>query len=346
MQLRELFQQATHRDLLRQKLTEYRSLFTSSSEAGAEGGEPTAGVVGHAREMTAEFYDLVTDFYEFGWGRSFHFAPRHGRETFQASLARHEHYLAMRLGLAPGMRAIDLGCGVGGPLREIARFSGAQVVGLNINAYQIEKGAAYNREEGVEDLCSFLEGSFLEIPAEDESFDAAYGIEATCHAESRRACFAEAYRVLKPGGTFAVYEWCMTDAYRPGDTQHEAIKLGIELGNSLPPMPTQEGIVQAFRDVGFADVESNDLAQTSRVGDRHWYEPLEGRELSWHTVRQSAFGRWFTERSLSALERVKAVPAGSVEVSRLLNDAADQLVAGGRTGIFTPMLFCLGRKPE
>ena len=45
------------------------------------------------------YYDLVTDFYEFGWGKSFHFAPRVAGESLEASLARHEHYLAHKLGL-------------------------------------------------------------------------------------------------------------------------------------------------------------------------------------------------------------------------------------------------------
>ena len=39
-------------------------------------------------------YDLATGFYEFGWGSSFHFARRVPGESFKASLARHEHYLA------------------------------------------------------------------------------------------------------------------------------------------------------------------------------------------------------------------------------------------------------------
>ena len=36
------------------------------------------------------YYDLVTDSYEYGWGKSFHFAPRVPGESFKASLARHE----------------------------------------------------------------------------------------------------------------------------------------------------------------------------------------------------------------------------------------------------------------
>ena len=73
-------------------------------------------------EMVNQYYDLATDFYERGWGKSFHFAPRFAGESFAASLARHEHYLALRLGLRAGQTALDVGCGVGGPMRAIARW--------------------------------------------------------------------------------------------------------------------------------------------------------------------------------------------------------------------------------
>jgi sterol 24-C-methyltransferase len=39
--------------------------------------------------MVNHFYDLATDFYEFGWGHSFHFATRHKWESFESSIARH-----------------------------------------------------------------------------------------------------------------------------------------------------------------------------------------------------------------------------------------------------------------
>ena len=62
------------------------------------------------KEFGDLYYDLVTDFYEYGWGRSFHFAPRVPGESFEASLARHERYLAQVLELRPGMVAADLVC--------------------------------------------------------------------------------------------------------------------------------------------------------------------------------------------------------------------------------------------
>ena len=47
--------------------------------------------------MVVSFYNLVTDFYEYGWGESFHFAPRYHGENFKQAIARHEHYVPLRL---------------------------------------------------------------------------------------------------------------------------------------------------------------------------------------------------------------------------------------------------------
>mgnify|MGYP000195990995 CR=1 FL=1 len=98
---------------------------------------------------TKQYYDLVTDFYEYGWGQSFHFAVRHRDESMKESIKSHQRFLAERLGLSRGKRAIDLGCGVGGPMREVSRLTGADVTGVNINAYQVERAKKYNEREGL-----------------------------------------------------------------------------------------------------------------------------------------------------------------------------------------------------
>jgi sterol 24-C-methyltransferase len=76
--------------------------------------------------MTPLFYGLITDFYEFGWGRSFHFAPRYKCETFKEAMTRYEHFFAanFRLDLTSNEKQciLDVGCGVGGPMRTIAKF--------------------------------------------------------------------------------------------------------------------------------------------------------------------------------------------------------------------------------
>ena len=100
----------------------------------------------HYRSFVNRYYDLVTDFYEFGWGQSFHFAPRRRGESFKASLLRHQRFLADRLSLKPGMEVLDVGCGVGGPMGNLARHTGASFVGINNNAYQIERAKLHTRD--------------------------------------------------------------------------------------------------------------------------------------------------------------------------------------------------------
>ena len=291
------------------------------------------------------YYDLVTDLFEYGWGQSFHFAPRASKESFAASLARHEHYLAHRLGLGPGITAIDLGCGVGGPLIEIARFSGARITGVNINAMQLERAERRCKAEGLGHLADWLHCDFMNVDVPDACFDTAYSIEATVHAADKVAIYAEAFRLLKPGGSLAVYEYCMTDRFNPDDPVHQQLKAEIEYGGALPSIALTQEVDDVMRKVGFDLMEARDLASDAPPGIP-WYQPLAGSGLSFARVRSSVVGRRLTSGLLWLLERLKVVPRGTTQVASLLNLCAAGLAEAGRLGIFTPMYFVLVRKPE
>jgi SAM-dependent methyltransferase len=71
----------------------------------------------------------------------------------------------------------------------------------------------------------------MHIPTKDATYDAAYAIESTCHAPNRVGVYSEIYRILKPGGVFAAYEWVMTEKYDSSDAAHVAAKKGIERGS-------------------------------------------------------------------------------------------------------------------
>lgn len=59
------------------------------------------------------------------------------------------------------MKVLDVGCGVGGPAREIAKFTGCHVTGLNNNDYQIDRAAYYAAQEGLADQLDFVKGDFM-----------------------------------------------------------------------------------------------------------------------------------------------------------------------------------------
>jgi len=301
---------------------------------------------GNYAALVNGYYDLVTDFYEYGWGQSFHFAPAFAGESFHASLARHEHYLAARLGLKPGMKALDVGSGVGGPMRCIARFSGAHVTGLNNNDYQVQRSETLNRRYGLAHLCSTKKGDFMNLPFPQATFDAVYQIEATCHAPDKTACYSQIYKATKPGGFFAGYEWIVTDKYDKQNAEHRQTKHTIEYGNGLPELATAQEVVDALKAAGFEVLEYADIAVTSQQNGNPigWYETLQGG-LSLSQIKHSRVGRFFTQRMVDVMETLHIAPKGTSQTHHMLCSAADALAKGGVQGIFTPMFFYLARKP-
>ena len=333
-QLTDLVQTSLPNDQVKSVVDEYHSFHAGTVETRKA----------NYTQMVNDYYDLVTDFYEFGWGQSFHFAPRFNGETFDASLARHEMFLALQLGLTAGMNVLDVGCGVGGPMRTIARFSGASIVGVNNNDYQIKRGTKQNQDAGLSARCSFMKADFMKLPVPDKSYDSIYAIEATCHAPDKVKLFTELFRVMKDGAEFAGYEWCLTDKYDGNNAEHRAIKKGIEEGDALPDIWYTQDVVDALTKAGFEVLASQDLAGTSDP-QTPWFLPLTGK-LSLSGFKHTTAGRWLTNKLVRVLETARIAPKGSTAVSSFLNAGAEALVKGGETGIFTPMFFFHVRKPN
>ena len=252
--------------------------------------------------------------------------------------------MADALDLKPGMVVADLGCGVGGPLLEIARHCGARIVGVNTNAYQLEHARRFAEEAGLAHLAEFMLCDFLHVDVPDESFDAVYSIEASAHAPDKVSIYGEAFRLLKPGGHFGVYEYIMTERFDPHDPNHARIKADIQLGGAMLVIDDRQTVDDAFRLVGFEVLEARDLA-IQPGPSIPWYQPLAGSGLSFASFRSTAVGRWITTSTLRVLEAVHLAPQGSVRVAETLNLCAQAMVDAGRLGIFTPMYFVHARKP-
>lgn len=304
------------------------------------------------QEGTDLYYNVATDFYEYGWGDSFHFGIGQLPETRLETITALEHYIALKLGLKEGMKVADLGCGVGGPLRSIAAFSGADITGLTINEYQVKRAQAITEKTLPASLIKnihFQQGDFTTTPFEDNTFDAIYTIEAMVHVTDRSHAYAEAYRILKPGGLFLNIDWVMTDRYVPKNIEHRAIKRGIEHGDGLPDLITLERNNQYYTNTKFEIVEETDLTERSieLYGDHNqpWYTPLKA-DFSWEGWRQSNFGRKVLDWLLVVLEAVRIAPHGSLQTKRMLDDAAINLRLAGEQRIFTPAHLIIALKPE
>jgi sterol 24-C-methyltransferase len=282
--------------------------------------------------------------------QSFHFAPRLNGETFVESIKRAEYYLALRSGMGPDSKCIDVGCGVGGPMRNIQQFTGADITGVTINEYQVKVGNQYCQQKGIDEKCRIVQGDFQKLDElfenQKDTFDIAFAIEATCHSPDRVKCFSGINKCLKKGGFFVGYEWIVLpeSGFDKSNPDHLRIKEGIEVGNGLPTLATAAQVKKSLEDAGFELIEAFDANRN--VHSEHeipWYETLNG-SFTLGGFRMTRLGRLCTHCMVTTLEFLRIAPKGTVRVSALLNATAIDLVDGGKKEIFTPSFFFLARK--
>ena len=312
---------------------------------GSQPGDANAKDYDHT-ETVNDYYDLCSELMQFGWNESLHFAPLKPGETLEESIVRHQRRMIERLQLREGMTVIDIGCGVGGPMRRVARESGARVLCLNNNAQQLEQARRKNVAAGLDHMADYMKCNFMDMSAIDPcTFDRGYAIESTCHAPDKRQAFAEIYRVLKPGALFWGQEMCMTDDFEPDNSRHQAIKRALMLGIALRDIATFPEVNRALEAVGFEVIEAADRdVQTGP--STPWYQPMQGpRGTLRSAFRRTPLGRKAMIGTLRAAEALRFFPKGSTAVAQLMDRTADAYVAGGRSGLFTPLYCFLARKP-
>ncbi len=102
-----------------------------------------------------------------------------------------------------GTRVLDLGSGLGGPARHMAG-RGFDVTGIDLTPDYVTVAQELSRRAGVG--VRFVQGSATDLPFPDAAFDLATLFHVGMNIPEKPALFAEAARVLRPGGTFAVYD--------------------------------------------------------------------------------------------------------------------------------------------
>ena len=288
--------------------------------------------------LVDKFYSLVTDLYEWGWGTSFHFSPLLPGKDWPACESAHEGRIAALIGLGPGKQALDVGCGVGGPMRTIASTSQGKVTGITINQYQVDRASYHNSRLGLSHLCTPVRGNFLEMPFKNETFDGAYAIEATCHAPTLEQVYSEVYRCLKPGSVFVAYEWVTTPNYDDKNEAHVAIGDEIIIGNGLPNLRSWKVAEEAGKNVGFTLLESRDLAVQADGSLTPWWFRLS---TSLQVFKLKAK---FNHALVTIAEYLRIAPKGMIAVHQMLVDTGIALIEGGEQGLFTPMHMLVFKK--
>jgi MPBQ/MSBQ methyltransferase len=167
-------------------------------------------------ESVANSYDEWTEdgILEFYWGEHIHlghYGSPPQRKDFLAAKANFVHEMA-RWGeidhLPAGTTLLDVGCGIGGSSRILAKDYGFAVTGVTISPAQVQRAQTLT-PAGVS--AQFQVDDALALSFADASFDVVWSVEAGPHMPDKALFARELLRVLKPGGKLVVADWNQRD---------------------------------------------------------------------------------------------------------------------------------------
>jgi len=232
------------------------------------------GVIGESElnQAVEEYYDTTLSLYEELWGEHVHHgywdpgeSPGGTGVDRHAACDRTVRELLTFAELPSTSHTLDVGCGIGGPAIYLARDHGCRVEGISLSSLQVARAAEKATSAGVADRTRFRQIDMLANDFFDESFDAVWALESVMHMPDRGAFFAEALRVLRPGGTLALSSWCIRDGDL--DASEERLLQLILRHQVMPRLISIEEHAKLCWDVGFTEVRTRDWSDAVR---RSW----------------------------------------------------------------------------
>jgi sarcosine/dimethylglycine N-methyltransferase len=210
-----------------------------------------------------------------------------------------------QMDLTPQIRELDIGAGYGGAARWLAGKFGCHVTCLNLSETQNDRNRTLTTEQGLADRIKVIDGSFENIPADNQSFDLVWSQDAILHSSRREQVLEEVDRVLKPGGEFIFTDPMQADDCPTGVLQpvldrihldslgsfkfyrQQARRLGWEerdIINLTPQLVTHYTRVRQEllkRREALADKVSDTYMDRMIQGLGHWVDAGNSSYLSW-----------------------------------------------------------------
>ncbi|KAJ4844917.1 putative tocopherol O-methyltransferase, chloroplastic [Turnera subulata] len=159
---------------------------------------------------------------------------------------------------------VDVGCGIGGSSRYLARKYGAKCVGITLSPIQADRANALAAAEGLAEKASFQVADALEQPFPDGQFDLVWSMESGEHMPDKRKFVTELARVAAPGATIIIVTWCHRDlgpsekSLQPWEKEH--LK---KICNAyyLPEWCSTADYVQLLESLSLEDIKAADWSQ-------------------------------------------------------------------------------------
>lgn len=219
-----------------------------------------SAVAGDNAAEVSRYYNNSQWIYDLLWMNKKNLAMHYGfwdKKTASRAdaLLNVNEYVARDLDIRAADVVLDAGCGVGGTAIWMAEERGARVTGLTITQKQVALARKHISRRGVRALVNVELADFCRTGLPSQSFDKIYAIESVCHAPEKASFLTEAFRLLKPGGGLAVYDYFLAGTRSALDEQdYETYCRGWV----MPGLPTMSDFEGYARGLGFVDIRCRD----------------------------------------------------------------------------------------
>ncbi|HMN27603.1 MAG TPA: methyltransferase domain-containing protein [Caldilineaceae bacterium] len=154
------------------------------------------------------------------------------------------------LGLAAGMRVLDIGCGLGGSAFYMAERYGAQVQGIDLSANMLHIAQERCRAAGLAERVHFVHGDILDYTAV-QPFDRVYSRDVFLHIQDKPRLLQGIWQLLTPGGRLLFTDYCCGEEAKSAGFAAYIRQRGYDLRT-----------VAAYRDLlaeaGFTEITAQD----------------------------------------------------------------------------------------
>ncbi len=199
------------------------------------------------------------------WGEHIHlgfYPPQKKNIDFREAKIQFVHELVKWSGidqLPPGSRILDVGCGIGGSSRILAKDYGFNVTGITISPEQVKRAKELTPYELT---CNFQVMDALDLEFEDGTFDGIWSIEAGAHMNDKKKFADEMLRTLRPGGYLALADWNSRDLKNNPPSLFEKFVLNQLLEQWVHP--------EFISIIDFANILQDNKNSSGRVKFENW----------------------------------------------------------------------------
>lgn len=200
------------------------------------------------------------------------------------------------------IRVLDVGCGIGGTSRYLAKARrGWTVTGISISPAQISRATQLAMNDNVMNV-DFRCCDAMSMPFPDNSFDVVWSCESAEHMPDKAAFIKECVRVMKPGGKFVLATWCQRDDSKKPFTENERSRLDFLYKEWChPKFASIEAFHKILIDCDTVDIRSTDWTEPTLPSWRH--SIFVGMWSPWAVILKPSCW-WSTIREIVTLERM------------------------------------------